>query len=332
MEYWQIASGSLGRYYAKDFIRFGMAFVGGAEQASRMAEVKVGDRILLKRGTSKVVAAGEVVERDGKHRGNNDKGWLRDFDGWDLRAYCFVNWHKPDKPRGTTGLTRYTIQNVAKRHLKDLAEEIISSVPVEQNLDLEPRDTRSVPDTEIIEYLINQGLRPRAAEDLTATFNRISLLARYYYRHRWEDVREHETRTFLVIPLLLALGWAEQQIKIELPVKGHQRADVACFSKPFATAKEDPVLIVETKGFSQGLNYAPAQAERYAAQFPNCRVVVVSNGYCYKTWIRQDDGPLSERPTAYLNLLKPQDSYPLDPDNVQGCLEVLRVLLPFSWA
>ena len=47
MEYWQIASGSLGRYYAKDFIRFGMAFVGGAEHASRMAEVKVGDRILL---------------------------------------------------------------------------------------------------------------------------------------------------------------------------------------------------------------------------------------------------------------------------------------------
>ena len=186
MEYWQIASGSLGRYYAKDFIRFGMAFVGGAEQASRMAEVKVGDRILLKRGTTKVVAAGEVVERDGKHRGNNDKGWLRDFDGWDLRAYCFVNWHKPDKPRGTTGLTRYTIQNVAKRHLKDLAEEIISSVLVEQNLDLEPRDTRSVPDTEIIGYLINQGLRPRAAEDLTATFNRIRLLARYYYRHRWE--------------------------------------------------------------------------------------------------------------------------------------------------
>jgi len=34
------------------------------------------------------------------------------------------------------------------------------------------------------------------------------------------DIREHETRTFLVIPLLLALGWAEQQLKIEMPAAG----------------------------------------------------------------------------------------------------------------
>ena len=332
MKYWQIASGSLGRYYADDFIRFGMAFVGGPQHVSTMAQVQAGDRILLKRGTSKVVAVGTVVERDGKHRGDNDKGWLQDFDGWNLQAYCFVNWHEPDEPRSTTGLTRHTIQNVAKRHLIALAEEIISSVPVQKNIDPEPRETRSVTDQEIVQFLIAQGLRPGTAEDLTATFNRIRLLARYYYQYCREDVREHETRTFLVVPLLLALGWAEQQIKIELPVKGRGRADVACFSKPFASSKADPVLIVETKGFSQGLDYAQAQAERYARQFPNCRLLVVSNGYCYKTWTRQDDGSWAKRPTAYLNLLRPQDSYPLDPDNVMGCLEVLRVLLPFSWS
>ena len=278
------------------------------------------------------MAVGEVVDRDGKHRGENDKDWLRDFDGWDQRAYCFVNWHVPNNHLPVKGLTRNTIQNVGKQRLKELAEELISSVPTQQNLDSEPRQTRSVKDQEIVEYLIGQGLRPGAAEDLTATFRRIRLLARYYYdQYDWQNVREHETRTFLVIPLLLALGWAEQQIKIELPVKNVGRADVACFSKPFARKNEECVLIVETKGFSQGLDYAHKQAEGYAAQFPNCRVVVVSNGYCYKTWVRQDDGSLPKRPTAYLNLLKPQDRYPLDPDNVQGCLEVLRTLLPYSW-
>ena len=78
MQYWQIAAGSQGRDYAKDFLRFGMAFVGGPQQMSKMAEVEVGDRVLLKRGMSHIMAVGEVVQRDGKHRGENDKNgsWI----------------------------------------------------------------------------------------------------------------------------------------------------------------------------------------------------------------------------------------------------------------
>ena len=79
MQYWQIAAGSQGRDYAKDFLRFGMAFVGGPQQMSKMAEVEIGDRVLLKRGMSHIVAVGEVVQRDGKHRGENDKKWLMSF-------------------------------------------------------------------------------------------------------------------------------------------------------------------------------------------------------------------------------------------------------------
>ena len=337
MKYWQIAAGSEGRDYSEDFLRFGMAFVGDKSPMKRLSEVEIGDRIILKRGMSRIVAAGEVVERDGQHRGENDKHWLMDFDGWELPGYCFVDWHEPEKASKKTilpkGLTRGTIQNVGNQELRDLADDIISSYKVRMKRDPEPKQTNVVEDRRIIDYLIHQGLRPGSAEELTSTFNRIRLLARYYRRyHRWEDIREHETRTFLVIPLLLALGWAEQQIKIEFPVVGSRgRADIACFSRPFTGKNEECVLIVETKGFSQGLDFARRQVEQYAEEFENCRVVVAFNGDRYKAWTRLDSG-WTEKPAAYLNLLEPRDNYPLDPDNVKGCLEMLRLLLPNSWS
>ena len=331
MNYWQVGCGSFGRDYADKFIAYGMAFVGG-EFSGTMEKLKVGDRVLMKRGMTEVVAAGQVVERDGKHKGVGDKEWLCDFDGWDLRAYCFVQWHVPKEPIKTKGLTRATIQKVHQEKNKQMAERVLETVPASLRRDPEPRATRKVEDNEILEFLIRRGLRPGAAEDLTATLSRIRLLARYYYdQGYWENIREHETRTFLVIPLLLALGWAEQHVKIELPVKDRRRADVACFSKPYTRKNKDCVLIVETKGFSQGLDYGPEQVKAYAKNFPLCQAVVVSNGYCYKAYKRDDRGSFPDKPSAYLNLLSPRDRYPLDPDNVEGSLEVLRLLLPQSW-
>jgi hypothetical protein len=149
-------------------------------------------------------------------------------------------------------------------------------------------------------------------------------------------VREHETRTFLIMPLLLALGWAAQQVRIELGVSGG-RVDVACFTRPYRRDEhgrandEDCILLLESKDFSSGLNNAPDRARRYAEHFPSCQVVVVSNGYCYKTYLRLEDG-FSMSPAAHLNVLKPQDQYPLDPQNVDGCVSVLKCLLPRSRA
>lgn len=330
MNYWQIAAGASGHDYSKDFIRFGMAFVGGDAQVAALARMKLGDRVLLKRGLSELVAAGEVVERDGIHKGVDDKEWLRDFDGWDLRAYCFVDWHVPKTSRRVKGLTRGTIQKTHKKLLKALADKVIAEVSARTKLDPEPKPVKTVEDRDILEFLIRQGLRPGAAEDLTHTFSRIRLLADYYVNDcKREEVREHETRTFLIIPLLLALGWAEQQIKIEFPVSG-KRADVACFTGPFRGKDEECTLLIESKGLSQGLDYAPAQAKAYAAHLKNCRVVLVSNGYCYKAYKRRKGGQFPAQPSAYLNLLKPRDRYPLDPHTVDGCLEVLRLLLPIT--
>jgi hypothetical protein len=328
MNYWQIAAGSFGRDYGDQFVRFGMAFVGGDTQVKAMDEVAIGDRILLKRGRSEILAAGEVVEREGRHNGKNDKDWLRDFDGWDLRGYCFVRWHVPQKPVVAEGLTRATIQRVNIKGLRDVADRVIADNEPKISCDAEPGPTQDVSDERILSHLVRQGLRPGSAEELTQALNRIRLLAQYYFETNWDEVREHETRTFLVVPLLLALGWAEQQIKIELPVVERQRADVACFSKPYVENPGDCVMLIETKGFSQGLDYAPGQAREYARHFPNCKVILVSNGYCYKAFCRDGEGAFSQTAAAYLNLLHPKTAYPLDPTNVKGCLEALTLLLP----
>lgn len=335
---WLIAAGSFGRDYTDQFLRYGMAFVGGAQKIEKMLQVQTGDRMVLKQGLSKVIAVGEVLVRDGKAIGCGDKLWLRDFDGWDLQAYCYVDWHIPPRPQKTSGLRRGTIHRVRKPDILRLADRWIRKIPPKKQYDPEPADTRRIEDEEILEFLIREGLRPALAEDLASAFRRIRLLARYYYNEcEWEDVREHETRTFLIVPLLLGLGWAEQQLKIELPTSNRQRLDIACFRRSYQRGEnamannEDCVLIIETKDFKTGLHYASNQARQYAKQFSNCRAIIVSNGYCYKAYIRTKAGMFDSEPSSYLNLLNPQDRYPLNPETVAGALDVLKVLLPHSW-
>jgi hypothetical protein len=329
MSYWQIAAGSWGRDYADRFIRHGLAFVGGDLQCDTMEKVKPGDIVVLKRGMSEIVAVGEVVVRDGLCQSYGDKEWLRDFDGWDLPAWCNVDWHVPQANVVTSGLTRATIQKIYRNHLIELANHTIATVPKRTTYDPEPTPTNPITDDDLIGHLINIGLRPGAAEDLTQALRRIRLLANFYLNRPLNLTKEHEARTFLVIPLLIALSWAEQRMRVELPVSGVGRADIACFQQPVRGQNDRCVLLIETKGLEQGLHYAPLQAQRYAQEFPTCDVVVVTHGYCYKAYRReQDRGSFSTQPTAYLNIMQPRDRYPLDPDHVGGAIELVTLILP----
>lgn len=306
-----------------------MAFVGGPEPIATMEKVEQGDIVVLKKGTQKILAAGKVIQRDGKHRGDADKEWLRDFDGWDLQAYCYVDWKQPVKPVAIKGLTRATIQRLHQQKHKDVADDILNT-GFDVTVASEPEKTKKIEDIEILKFLVKEGLRPSSADDLTNTVSRIRLLADYYYHHcDWKDIREHETRTSLVVPLLLALGWSEQQIKIELPCSGG-KIDIACFSKSYRSKRkyDECVAIIETKGFSSGLDYVQKQAEAYSKDFPNCKVVIVTNGYCYKSYLRDGTGQFQTNPSAYINLLKPKERYPIDPENVGGALDAIKWLLP----
>ena len=177
--YWQIAAGSYGRNYTDYFIKYGMAFVGGPVQIATMREIKKGDIVVIKQGLYQIVAAGEVVERDGKSKGCEDKSWLRDFDGWDLPAYCYVDWHVPDKPISTDGLTRATIQKLPQSKHQQIANSLLQlSV---HTTDPEPPNTKVIDDDQLLEHLIAGGLRVSSSADLTSTIHRIRLLAKYYY-------------------------------------------------------------------------------------------------------------------------------------------------------
>jgi hypothetical protein len=326
MAMWIISAGAEGRDYTEYFQRFGMAFVGGAPQRATMKQVKVGDVILLKRGLTEIVAAGTVVDRNGGHSGDGDKEWLRDFDGWDLAGYCYVDWHVPATPEPATGLRMGTIYQTSQPQLMVIAQKILSGPS--QPFQNEPTPTKTVDDNALLGFLIQQGLRVAAADEVTEALRRIRLLAQYYYDNwKWQDIREHETRTFLVIPLLLALGWAEQQLKIEMPAAGG-RVDIACYPVAFKGINAEAIVLIETKGFASGLHYAPEQAHGYAKSFSNCQVLLVTNGYCYKTYLRTGEGTFSTQPSGYLNIIKPRDRYPLEPEHVAGALEVLKWLMP----
>ena len=327
MTYWQIAAGSDERDYSDYFLKFGMAFVGDGA-AGIMDGVNVGDVIVLKEGITSILAAGEVVERNGVHNGYGDKEWLRDFDGWDLPAYCYVDWRQPEQPIDVGGLARGTMQQMHQQAPRDVADIILEEGGVVDYLP-EPLPTTRVDDVEILRLLIKEGLRPSAASELTNTILEIRLLANYYHQEysNWKDIREHETRTFLVVPLLLAMGWCEQQIKIEFPCGNRKRIDIACFKKTYTGENDECIAIIETKGFSSGLDYAPEQAMAYSQDFPECKAVIVTNGYCYKIYLR-DEGQFQTEPFAYINLLKPKDRYPLAPGEVGGALDAIKWLLP----
>lgn len=341
--FWQVGSGQQGkREYAEECIKFGMAFAGIEAWDKGMKDVVEGDVVVLRRGLTEIVAVGKVVEHAGEVAGRADEGnkpWLKDFDGWDLSAYCYVEWHRVERNEGLCrGLSRHPFSALKNENLKSRAVQLLETTPISAANRNGPSSTRGIGDAEL-----KQFLRERCGERSELAFSEIEdvrNLARKYFDAGygyWNEFKEHEIRTFLIVPLLVALGWKKERIKIEvnprmLAVEKTGSIDVACFSEDYAPGKRDEnsetcKLIVETKRFSHGLAAeAVEQAERYAKPLKNCHLMFVSNGYCYKAFERSGKC-FSKRPSAYLNLLRPTERYPLDPD-VEGALKVLELLLP----
>ncbi len=72
---------------------------------------------------------------------------------------------------------------------------------------------------------------------------------------------EHETRTFLITPLLVALGWSEQRIKIEW-----DKLDVALFRYPHGYKEKGQPLY-----YDFGVQEAMGGALLWGRTSPICR-------------------------------------------------------------
>lgn len=349
MNYWQIGTGKEDRDYSQEFLSYGIAAVGRGEKEI-MEKVREDDVVVLRKGVKKIVAVGIVVQHEGKYKGcadaeDEDKDWLLDFDGWELPAYCYVEWRKPtDEPEQINSrMARYTMCKVGQPEIREHADRILNENPPYLSKRDGPSPTQKVAYKEIEDFLRQKGLGSEDAKAALSTINDIRLLADHYYGfeyHHWNEVKEHEIRTFLIAPLLRALGWNQRQIKIELSpgdlgvADGRKSIDVACFSADYRPGEEEVnrencKLIIESKRFSSGIGReAIKQAKEYAKDLPGCKVILASNGYCYRAFVRNGE-EFSEKPSAYLNLRMPKRDYPLDP-SVDGALKVLEYLWPPS--
>ena len=140
-----------------------------------------------------------------------------------------------------------------------------------------------------------------------------------YYQEHGADVGEHEIRTFLIVPLLMSLGWAEQRVKIEW-----WNMDVVLFDSPYKKDSSKPLVIIKSKRLFDGLRYAPDQATEYARSCPSCMRFVVSDGIQYKLFLREG---AQWRYAAYMNLTAPKRSHPYE-QGVEGAVEFFRSMIP----
>ncbi|MBA7681489.1 hypothetical protein ES703_89828 [subsurface metagenome] len=242
-----------------------------------------------------------------------------DVEGWDLQHCRKVSWFLPKEKMIILGLTRGTFNRIYKQAVKQQISQVFQSgskISVERL----PEVASELSDENLISHLIDNGLRPKDAEDLAQTIARIRRLVRWYWSHG-ADIKEHETRTFLILPLLFALGWSEQRLKIEW-----KATDIAFFEKPYTRQNKDAkncIMILESKRFWGGLTYAERQVKRYAKDFPNCLHLIVSDGCCYKLFKRENDKWLYN---AYLNILKPRSRHPYE-KNIGGAQDVFLSLM-----
>ena len=345
MRYWQIAAGMGDRDYADVFLRFGVALVGPGRHGSfrehpdkymgredwnsriaRLADdVEIGDIVILKRGNGaagRIVAAGRVTK---------EYEWIEafgDVEGWDLQHCRKVDWFKTNKPIAVVGLARGTLTQAKLAGPREAADGLLSSGEPVVSSGI-PGPAAGITEEGLVQSLVENGLRPSDAEDVIRAIFHVRRLASWY-RANGQDLSEHEIRTFLVVPILLALGWSEQRIKIEW-----RHADIALFRDVFDRNVEtpSPSVIIETKRMGTGLDYAEPQVARFARDFPECNVLVTSTGERYQLYTKEpgqewDIVRMKEKHlSAYLNLssLKVRHPYLVD---VGGARELLKSLMP----
>lgn len=162
----------------------------------------------------------------------------------------------------------------------------------------------------------------QAVERLLAAIGRQRRLLKWYREHGSASHRptEHEVVAYMVLPMLLALGWSEQLLAIEW-----NRIDLAAFRRTPTTAK-GCVLVCEAKGMGHGLGDSLGQACRYveSLELKACRSVLLTEGGRFYLFERGSDG-WGENPVGYFNVEKMRRRYVVPPNT-----DALRTILKLT--
>jgi hypothetical protein len=342
MGYWQVSAGyggerRGGRDYSDVFLDFGVMLTGPGEygeyfenahrykqekdgrRVERFAEeLEIDDVVVLKRpaGRQWEVRAVGVVKSTYVFLPVFD-----DVEGWDIQHGRRVEWVVPtggQKPM--SGFTQGTLNKVKPSETRQAIDTILSAEnPIVSN-PLPPTAGR-LNNQDLIDNLIDNGMRAEDADHFIQAVKKIRELGEWYRElvRQGVKVKEHEPRTFLIVPLLLALGWTEQRLKIEW-----NNIDVAFFESPYNYKNNDPIMLLESKKLLESLGRgAIEQVLRYATKYPRCKRLVVSDGCSYKVFERQDG---NWNYSAYLNILKPRSSHPYK-GGINGASDVLLDLM-----
>lgn len=289
-------------------------------------EMKSGDIVVLRRGTAQVLAVGEIVGDYSHHE------QFGDVDGWTLQHVRRVRWLWSDlqHPRE---FEKYALkQGDTTQRLNDgavfdwlkglviTAERFSAALP---DLPSSAANEKLTVD-EISDFLFDQGVASSSISSLLTEIGELVRIAKWYQgpvlisdheqpAHQeaalvqksvtYSYPSEHETVTYLVVPLLRALGWTPQRMAVEW-----KHVDVALFDQ---LPREDKNLqvVVEAKKMDNSCLSAKSQAMAYAEGKRSCHRLIVTDGLRYGvfTRIREEEFKLY----AYLNLTNLKRHYPI---------------------
>ena len=286
-------------------------------------KIQDGDFVVLRLGLSAIYGVGQVV---GDYKHSNA---FNDVDGWTLAHVRRVRWlwkykEKPKEFEGNT-LKRGTTQRLSSPHVELWLKTLqISDTEYERPLVDLPEDGRcaNISVNEISEYLFDKGVASHSISNLLDQINELIRIAKWYNRSEVKP-SEYETISYLVVPLLRALGWTPQRMAIEW-----KRIDVALFTSLPRHASSLSV-VVEAKPIKSASLSALSQAKQYAKEYKNCARIILTDGLRYGVFVRESMGSrekLKFSLDSYLNLTDLRAVYPIFKCN--GAADALWTMSP----
>lgn len=295
---WQVSAGPTKRRYSDVLLRHGVALTGpgntGPWRPDRIdeafdgstirrfaTEVRVGDAVVMRVGTSAITAVG-LFAGDYEH--------LLQFDdvyGWDLQHARRVRWcalpQDYEFDATVFGGMPARFSAVGRADVIDYVERFVKSPPTGwQTAALLPLPALEPP----------LDSPPPAIEDLVALAHDVHELY-WNEAHFGERPREDELLVHFVVPLLLRMGWPPERIAVKW-----RNADVTVF-RALPRTPENVHLLIEAKRLGEGIEFALDQARGYLDALSVARDVMVTDGIRYRYYEAARDFA----PSAYANLV-----------------------------